>query len=65
LLFLGHPPWPRFHSPIPPESFSTFKPAAYQEQSVHAMLDQLLAWGGALKAIRETPRAEAREAVAA
>ena len=35
------------------ENFSVFKPAAQQEQSVHAMLDQVIAWGGALKTLRE------------
>lgn len=35
------------------ENFSTFKPAAMQEKPVGAMLNQLVAWGGALKALRE------------
>jgi len=35
------------------ENFSVFKPAAQQEQSVNAMLDQVIAWGGALKTLRE------------
>lgn len=35
------------------ENFTTFKPAAHQEQSVHAMLDQVVAWGGALAALRQ------------
>jgi len=35
------------------ENFSVFKPAAKQEQSVNAMLDQVIAWGGALKTLRE------------
>jgi NAD(P)H-dependent FMN reductase len=35
------------------ENFSVFKPAARQEQSVNAMLDQVIAWGGALKTLRE------------
>jgi NAD(P)H-dependent FMN reductase len=35
------------------ENFSVFKPAAMQEQYVHTMLDQVIAWGGALKALRE------------
>jgi len=34
------------------ENFSVFKPAPQQEQSVNAMLDQVIAWGGALKALR-------------
>ncbi|HWO00761.1 MAG TPA: NAD(P)H-dependent oxidoreductase [Blastocatellia bacterium] len=35
------------------ENFSVFKPAPEQEKSVNAMLDQLIAWGGALKTLRE------------
>jgi NAD(P)H-dependent FMN reductase len=35
------------------ENFSVFKPAPQQEQSVNAMFDQVLAWGGALKGLRE------------
>lgn len=35
------------------ENFSTFKPAARHEQAVGAMLDQLVAWGGALKTLRD------------
>ena len=35
------------------ENFKQFKPAAHQEKSVHAMLDQLVAWSGALKPLRE------------
>ena len=35
------------------ENFSIFKPAPQQEQSVNAMLDQVIAWGGALKSMRE------------
>jgi NAD(P)H-dependent FMN reductase len=35
------------------ENFSVFQPAALQEQSVNAMLDQVIAWGGALKALRQ------------
>jgi NAD(P)H-dependent FMN reductase len=34
------------------ENFSTFRPAAHQEMAVGAMLDQLVAWGEALKALR-------------
>jgi NAD(P)H-dependent FMN reductase len=34
------------------ESFKVFKPAARHEQSVNAMLDQVIAWGGALKTLR-------------
>jgi NAD(P)H-dependent FMN reductase len=35
------------------ENFSTFKPAPKHEKSVTAMLDQVIAWGGALKALRK------------
>jgi NAD(P)H-dependent FMN reductase len=35
------------------ENFSVFKPAPQQEKSVNAMLDQVIAWGGALKTMRE------------
>ena len=35
------------------ENFSVFKPAANQEKYVHVMLDQLIAWASALKALRE------------
>jgi hypothetical protein len=35
------------------ENFSVFKPAPIQEKYVHTMLDQLIAWGGALKTLRE------------
>jgi len=35
------------------ENFTTFKPTSGQETAVNAMLDQVIAWGGALKALRE------------
>lgn len=35
------------------ENFSTFKPAALHEKSLSTMLDQVIAWGGALKALRK------------
>jgi NAD(P)H-dependent FMN reductase len=41
------------------ENFSVFKPAPQQEQSVNAMLDQVTAWGGALKTMREKQAYEA------
>jgi NAD(P)H-dependent FMN reductase len=34
------------------ENFSVFKPAAFHEKSVNDMLDQVIAWGKALKALR-------------
>jgi len=35
------------------ENFSVFKPVPNHEKSVNAMLDQVIAWGGALKTLRE------------
>ena len=35
------------------ENFTVFKPAAAHEKAVNAMLDQIIAWGGALKTLRE------------
>ncbi len=35
------------------ENFSVFKPAPIQEKHVHVMLDQVIAWGGALRTLRE------------
>jgi NAD(P)H-dependent FMN reductase len=35
------------------ENFNVFKPHPRNEESVNAMLDQLVAWGGALKTMRE------------
>ncbi|MBD1379909.1 NADPH-dependent FMN reductase [Metabacillus arenae] len=34
------------------ENFTTFKPAALHLDNVHAMLDQTIAWSGALKTLR-------------
>ena len=34
------------------ENFTTFKPASLHEKSVNAMLDQVVAWGTALKGLR-------------
>ena len=36
------------------ENFSEFKPHPRNEESLNAMLDQLVAWGGALKTMRES-----------
>jgi NAD(P)H-dependent FMN reductase len=36
------------------ENFSVFKPASHHEKSVNGMLDQVIAWGGALKSLRTT-----------
>jgi hypothetical protein len=35
------------------ENFSVFKPSSHHEKSVNAMLDQVIAWGSALKTLRE------------
>jgi NAD(P)H-dependent FMN reductase len=35
------------------ENFTVFKPGPRQESSVNAMLDQVIAWGGALKTLRQ------------
>jgi hypothetical protein len=35
------------------EDFTTFKPDPRHETSVHAMLDEVLAWGGALQPLRK------------
>ncbi len=34
------------------ENFSVFKPAAFHEKNVNAMLDQVIAWGTALKTLK-------------
>lgn len=34
------------------ENYTNFRPRSHQEQSVHEMIDQLLAWAGALKPLR-------------
>lgn len=36
------------------ENFTIFKPSAAHEQPANAMLDQLVAWSGALKRVRNT-----------
>ena len=35
------------------ENFTTFKPAPMHEKSVNTILDQVIAWGGALKTLRK------------
>ena len=35
------------------ENYSVFKPADRHEQTVNQMLDQLVAWGGAMKTLRQ------------
>ena len=34
------------------ENFSTFKPGSHQEAAVNTMLDQVIAWGGAMMTLR-------------
>jgi NAD(P)H-dependent FMN reductase len=34
------------------ENFTKFKPASFQEKSVNTMLDEVIAWSGAFKALR-------------
>ncbi len=36
------------------EKYTTFKPEPHQVGSLHAMLDQVVAWAGALKGLRES-----------
>jgi hypothetical protein len=36
------------------ENYTNFKPAAHHEKSLNQMLDQLIAWCGALKTLRAT-----------
>jgi NAD(P)H-dependent FMN reductase len=38
------------------ENFSNFKPAPFQEKSANAMLDEVVAWSGALKILRTDNR---------
>jgi hypothetical protein len=37
------------------EGFTVFKPQANQEASLRTMLDQVIAWGGALKTLGARP----------
>jgi hypothetical protein len=36
------------------EDFGVFRPAGHEDGAVTAMLDQVVAWGGALKALHAT-----------
>ena len=38
------------------ENFTTFKPGPHLEATVNGMLDQVIAWGGALKPLRTTTK---------
>ena len=46
------------------ENFSVFKPGEHQAKYVHTMVDQVLAWGEALRYLR-TSKSEVREAASA
>ncbi|GCE31553.1 FMN reductase [Dictyobacter alpinus] len=37
------------------EDYTLFQPRSFQGEAVNTMLDQLIAWGGALKTLRATP----------
>ncbi|GHO70411.1 FMN reductase [Ktedonobacter sp. SOSP1-52] len=37
------------------EDYRTFRPRPHQEASLHAMLDQVIVWGNALKVLRQAP----------
>jgi NAD(P)H-dependent FMN reductase len=41
------------------ENFTTFMPASYQEAAVNTMLDQVVAWSGAMKQLRSGSRTAA------
>jgi NAD(P)H-dependent FMN reductase len=38
------------------ENFTKFKPASFQENSANALLDEVIAWGGAFKILRTSNR---------
>jgi hypothetical protein len=38
------------------ENLTVFKPAAMHEQTVHTMLNQVIAWSRALKDLRSSPQ---------
>ena len=44
------------------ENMSAFKPAAVQEKTLNTLLDQLIAWGEAMKALRERQAQQQRAA---
>jgi NAD(P)H-dependent FMN reductase len=44
------------------ENFATFRPDARHEQELHTMLDQVVAWGGALRSLRLLVHEETRRA---
>ncbi len=42
-----------FHNDF--ENYTVFKPADYQEKSVNEMFNQVIAWGTALRTLRDKP----------
>jgi NAD(P)H-dependent FMN reductase len=44
------------------ENYTVFRPQPRHEQEVHAMLDQVITWGGALKTVRDQRRARSAAA---
>jgi hypothetical protein len=42
------------------ENFTKFKPASFQENSAHALLDEVIAWGGAFKTLRTDNRQDSQ-----
>lgn len=38
------------------ENFTTFKPQEHHDKTVHLVADEVIAWGGALKALRDTDK---------
>ena len=45
------------------EGFRTFKPGPHREAEVHTMLDQVVAWGGALASVRVEQNVQEQEKV--
>jgi NAD(P)H-dependent FMN reductase len=41
------------------ENFTTFKPHEHHDMAVHAVADEVIAWGGALKGLRESAGSKA------
>ncbi|MGV3503211.1 MAG: hypothetical protein ACO1O1_05850 [Adhaeribacter sp.] len=39
------------------ENYRIFKPAAFHEKKVHALLDQVVSWGTALQQVRQQKKA--------
>jgi hypothetical protein len=41
------------------ENFKTFRPGQQRDKELHTMLEQVVAWGGALKSLRSEATREA------